>query len=134
MKTNLIITALLLISSIYGYSSEEGYFGKYCSNNSGIKVEFTLNEEGVSNLFIDSVKIDMKTMTYDYLAIFGNSQIFQINFVDNKNCNNIIKLFIVKNEGEFIIISGYYMQFTIDEFEKITVIRKQALELSCKRL
>jgi hypothetical protein len=129
-----IFISLLLSFSLYAYSSEEDYFGKYTSVNNGIKIEFTLNEDGVSNLYVDNIKFDSIALTYDYLAIYGNAQIFQINFEDNKKCGNVIKLFIVKNDGEFVITTGYYMKYKISEKEKMIVIRKQALELICKKL
>jgi hypothetical protein len=134
MRKILISLTLFLAFSAQAFSSEEDYFGKYSSINNGIKVAFTLNENGISDLIIDSIKVDIKTLTYDYLAIYGSSQVFQINFDDDKKCSNVIKLFIVKSDGVFIITTGYYLQYKMSDNEKLTVVRKQALELAYKKI
>lgn len=124
-----LISLVFLAFSTYSFSSEEGYFGKYFSINNGIKVEFILTENGISDLTVDNIEVDKGSLKYDYLARYGSSQVFQISFDDNTKCSNEIKLFIVENESEFVITAGYYLQYKMKD-GKLIVLRKQALELA----
>ncbi|MCE1190376.1 MAG: hypothetical protein LWX56_14705 [Ignavibacteria bacterium] len=123
-----IIAILLLSISIKSFASEEDYFGSYSSINTGLKISFFLNEEGVKELKVDGIAYDTTTLTYDYLGVFGNSQIFQINFVDKNKFEHVIKLFIVTNEGEFVIATGFYMQYSLNDKNKLIINKKQSIE------
>src|ERR1039457_983584 len=126
MKT--LLALLLLSISINCYSSEEDYFGSYISINKNLNISFRLDEEGVKDLKVNNITFDIKTITYDYLGIFGNSQIFQINFIDKNKFENVIKLFIVSNDGVFVIATGFFMQYSLDDKNKLIVKKKQSVE------
>ena len=133
MNTKIMITIFfyLLSNSVYSTDIEE-YFGKYQSINSTYKMSFILNEQGVLNLSIDKINIDLNSLTYDYLGIYGNTLVFQIKFDDDKKYSNIIQLFIVKIEEEIIIVTGYHMRYKLNNEYKITDIKKHLLELTYK--
>jgi len=134
MNTKIVITVLFSLLSISVYSTDlEEYFGKYQSVNSKDKMSFILNERGVLNLSIDKIDIDLNSLTYDYLGIYGGTLVFQIKFDDNKKYSNIIQLFIVKIEEEIVIVTGYHIQYKTNNEYKITDIKKQTLVLSYKK-
>jgi len=124
----------MFLTSMPMYSTDiEEYFGKYQSINSKHDISFILNEEGVLNLSIDNIDIDSTSLTYDYLGIFGSTLAFQIKFNDNEKYSNIIQLFIVNIEGEIAIVTGYYMRYKTNDEYKITIMEKQALEMTYYR-
>ena len=117
----------LIAISVYSTELNE-YFGKYQSVNPKNEVSFILNEQGVSNLSINNVVIDYPTLTHDYLGIIGGALVFRIEFNDNSKYSNI-QLFIVNFEREIIVVTGYYMQYQMNNEDDYTLLKTQALEL-----
>jgi len=130
MNTKIIAIIFLFFISISAYSTEDGYFGIYQSVKSKRKISFVLNERGVVNLSIKKIEIDTTTLTWNYLARFGSSQVFEIMFRDNKKQLHVLHLFIVEIKDNFFWAAGYYMQYKRNDSDEIIVANKQVVELT----
>lgn len=126
MEKKVIITFLFLSIFFNSFSTNiEDYYGRYTSINKGIRMNFLLNEKGVTDLHMDGVDYDVKT--YDFLGVFGDSEVLEIRFSDKNRNDNIIKMFIVTNQNKFVISAGYYIKFDSNSDDH-TIIKKKALE------
>lgn len=131
IKTITILS--LFFVPIFAYATNgENWYGKYQSINSEFKVSFILNEDEDLHLSINEIRIDSTTQT-DFGMFFG-TWVFRIEFEDNEKHNNVIELYLSRVGEKAIFATGYYMQYKIDDKDKITVIKKQALEFSYEKL
>ena len=144
MKTK--ITFYLLLISTFAYSiTIDDYFGEYQSINSDIETSFVLNKNGISNLFINDIRID-STISFNYGVLGGNMDstslspylgygytvAFKVGFY-NDDTYNCIDLFISKIEDATIIV-GNYLRYKMDEDDKMTVIKKHVSEFIVKNI
>jgi hypothetical protein len=120
---------LLLIIHTAVFCSEEGCFGTYYTTYADFNARFVMNEKGVKVLFVNNLKFDENKIIYDYLGTYGNSQILQIAFVDSGGYDNTLKLFMVMNEGDFVMSTGYYLRYKLDKKNKMIIESKRAIEL-----
>ena len=134
MKIKTITTIFLLLISISVYSTEDVYCGRYKSVKSKCKINFDLTDCGIKNLSVNKIKIDTNSITWDYLGRYGSTQIFKIDFNDEKYMY-IIKLFIVEIERGCFWATGYYMKYNSKApYHDMIVLEKQTVELKWESL
>ena len=134
MNNKIIATAFLFLLSISAYSSEDVYCGRYKSVKSKCKISFDLTYCGLKNLSVNKIKIDTNSITWDYLSRFGSTQIFEIDFNDDKYEYNIM-LFIVEIERDCFWATGYYMKYNSKApYHDMIVLEKQTLKLKWESL
>ena len=134
IQTRGIITIIFLFTiSISAYSSEDVYCGKYKSVKSKFKISFDLTDCGLKNLSVNKIKIDTTSITWRYLDGYGNTQLFEIDFNDDKYTYNI-KFFIIEIERGFFWVAGYYIKYNSKDDDDMMVLEKQILELKWEPL
>lgn len=86
------------------------YFGQYSGNNDGFPLSFRLSIDGVDRLMVDGRAVDRASVEYAFLGVYGDSEIFRIEYTDDDGHLNVIKLFIVDNENRVLLATGYYVR------------------------
>lgn len=127
MTTFLILLMMVIQGS---FSTEEDYYGKYASVQTGV-VEFTLDENGVNDLIVNHQKINQQP-TYDFLGYYGSTWLLKIEFFDEQGCSNVLKVLIENDHGEFVIASGFHRRYQVAKNDRIITVNKKSFELTFK--
>jgi hypothetical protein len=90
-----------------GASHPEYYYGFYSFKSKDFSIEFLLDEQGISNLRLDS-KGSMSGFRYNDLGQFGNTALLEISSEEDETRVVEIKLLILLNDNKVELVTGYY--------------------------
>ncbi|NTV47503.1 MAG: hypothetical protein HGB11_13515 [Chlorobiales bacterium] len=119
---------LFLLSGVQP-SEYEDYFGKYQSTNKQNQIAFEFDKMNITGLVIDGVPINDDRVTYNILGIFDGSMLFHIHFVDSNKRECVITTLIHVERHKFVVGSGFFMVYRLDENYKPKTLQTYTFEL-----
>ncbi|WP_316410979.1 hypothetical protein [Mesoterricola sediminis] len=118
---------LLSLSPLFA-GENENYWGIYKSKKANVPIVFALGDSGISRLDAFGKRYAGKSISVDFLGLYGNSELLQIKFDDDSGFVNTIKLLLVVVNDRLKLVSGYYMRFRLKEDNSLNIEKLESIE------
>jgi hypothetical protein len=109
-------------------TNDEDYFGTFATKERGCVIRFIHDENGIHHLIVDDLEYDTASLDYT-VPSYGSGDDLRIKFIDDSGYTNIIKAFIYVDQQKFIISTGFYLRFKVDDKENMIFKKKRMIQL-----
>lgn len=131
MINRIVIILLLLISNLYG-TEIENIYGKYHYVDNDIAIEFSLNNNGITEFKLDNSNYS-KTLSYDHIGIYGNTFILEVKIEVDEKRTIVLDIFVVADSKKIHTNSCLFFEMKNKDDVEFSVIRQKNLSFNIKK-